>query len=247
MDAVKRVRQGVLSRLLRWLGGHELAILIALAGIAAGVWAFAALASEVSEGDTQSFDRRILLAMRRPGDLALRGSPAVQEAARDITALGGVVVLGLITAITGGFLALDGKRQMALFACASVAGGMILSTLLKDIFQRARPDLVPHAVYVSNTSFPSGHSMMSAVTYLTLGALLARSHERKRLKSYFLLLAALLTFLVGVSRVYLGVHWPTDVLAGWTAGAVWALLCWIAARWLQRRRTLEPEAADTGS
>jgi undecaprenyl-diphosphatase len=108
--------------------------------------------------------------------------------------------------------------------------------------QRPRPDIVPHIVYASSTSFPSGHSMMSAVTYLTLGALLARSQARKRLKAYFLLLAAFLSLIVGVSRVYLGVHWPTDVLAGWTAGTVWAMLCWVATRWLQRRHTLEPDA-----
>ena len=130
---------------------------------------------------------------------------------------------------------------MALFVCGSVLGGVAVSTVLKDVLQRPRPDLVPYSVYVSGASFPSGHSMMSAVTYLTLGALLARSHERKRLKVYFLLVAIFLTFAVGVTRVYLGVHWPTDVLAGWTAGAVWALLCWLAARWLQSRRTLEPD------
>jgi undecaprenyl-diphosphatase len=83
--------------------------------------------------------------------------------------------------------------------------------------------------------------MLAALTYLTLGALLARAEERKRLKAYFLLVAATLTFLVGLSRVYLGVHWPTDVLAGWTAGASWAILCWLAARWLQSRRAIEAE------
>jgi undecaprenyl-diphosphatase len=229
-------------RFLRWLGGHELAILLALFGIAAGVWTFAAIATEVKEGETRGFDREVLLAMRRPGDLAPIGSRSVQEAARDITSLGGATLLGLITVITAGFLALDGKKHMAYFACASVAGGMIASDLLKDLFNRPRPEIVPHLAYASNTSFPSGHSMMSAVTYLTLGALLARSHERKALKAFFLLVAALLCFMVGVTRVYLGVHWPTDVLAGWTAGAVWALLCWLIARWLQGRRTLEREA-----
>lgn len=203
---------------------------------------FAMIAGEVVKGGPQAFDRKLLLAMRRPGDLAPIGPLAMQDAARDITALGGVVVVSLLTAVAGGFLALDGKRRMALFVCGSVMSGLIVSTILKDLFVRPRPDLVPRAAYASGASFPSGHSMMSAVTYLTLGALLARSQERKRLKAYFFLLAMLLTFLVGVSRVYLGVHWPTDVLAGWTAGAVWALLCWLAARWLQRRRAIEREA-----
>lgn len=84
------------------------------------------------------------------------------------------------------------------------------------------------------SSFPSGHSKLSAVTYLTLGGLLARMHPQPWVKTYLLLLATLLTFLVGVSRVYPGVHWPTDVLAGWAAGAAWALLCWLFAGWLQQ-------------
>jgi undecaprenyl-diphosphatase len=227
---------------LGWLGGHELGILVLLFAIAAGVWAFATLASDVKEGETSGFDRRILLAMRRPGDLAPVGPPAFEEAVRDVSALGGVTLLGLVTAIAVGFLVLDGKIHMAYFAAGSVAGGMVVSELLKDIFQRPRPEIVPHIAYAANSSFPSGHSMMSALTYLTLAALLARSQERRRLKAYFLLLAALLTFLVGVSRVYLGVHWPTDVLAGWMAGATWAMLCWFGARRLQLRKTLEPEA-----
>ena len=212
-------------------------------GIAAGMATFALIATAVNAGRMQAFDRRMILAMRRPADLAPAGPPAFQEAARDITALGSLVVLGLITAIACGFLALDGKSHMALFVCLSVTGGLTVSSLLKDVFQRPRPDLVPHATYVSGASFPSGHSMMSAVTFLTLGVLLAQSQRQKRLKAYCLLLATLLTVIVGVSRVYLGVHWPTDVLAGWTAGAVWALCCWLAARWLQHRRALEPEGA----
>ncbi len=230
----------VLSRVLSWLGGHELAIVIAVGAIAAGVWTFALLADEVIEGGTQAFDRSVMLSMRRGPDLHPIGSLAVQEAARDVTALGGVTVLALITVITAGFLALSGKRRMGAFVCAAVLGGVLVSAILKDVFHRPRPNIVPHAVYVSTSSFPSGHSMMSAVVYLTLGALLARSQPRKRLKAYFLLVAAFLTLIVGVSRVYLGVHWPTDVLAGWTAGAVWAILCWLAARRLQRSRRLEP-------
>ena len=235
---MKHSRGGVLG----WLGSHELGFLLLLFTAAAGVWAFAALASEVREGETGSFDRRILLSMRHPGNLMPVGSPGFQEAVRDVSALGSAVVLGLITLAVTGFLALDGKPHMALFNAASVVTGMIVSILLKEIFQRPRPEIVPQVAYASHTSFPSGHSMMSALTYLTLAAILARSQGRTRLKAWFFLMAALATLLVGISRVYLGVHWPSDVLAGWMAGAVWAILCSLTARWLQSRRTLEAEA-----
>jgi undecaprenyl-diphosphatase len=228
---------------LAWLGSHERGVLVSGALILCGIWFFVALADEVIEGGTERIDRRILLAMRNPHDLRDPVGPkVVEEAVRDITGLGGVTILGLLTAAVAGFLVLDGKRRMALFVCASVASGALASNALKLAFNRPRPDLVPHGMYTVSTSFPSGHSMLSAVTYLTLGALLSRSEKRKRVKAYFLVLAALLTMLVGISRVYLGVHWPSDVLAGWTAGAVWALLCWTGARWLQSRRTIEPES-----
>ena len=228
-------------RALAWLGRHELGTLVAIGSLAAGVWLFAALADEVMEGGTRKLDRTLLLALRRPGDLQPLGPPAVLNAARDITALGGPTLLTLLTAAVSLFLALDGKKHMALFVCGSIGSGLLVSNLLKDSFDRPRPDIVPHEVYAAASSFPSGHSMLSALTYLTLGAILARSHERKLLKAYFLLIAVFLTVLIGVTRVYLGVHWPTDVLAGWTAGAVWALLCWLLASWLQRRHALEPE------
>jgi len=206
------------------------------------MWGFGVLASEVEEGGTSAFDRKVILWMRHPGDLSPRGSRSFQEAARDVTGLGGVTVLGLVTMGAVGFLILDGKRNMAAFASVSVIGGTMLSVLLKDMFHRPRPEIVPHVVYAANSSFPSGHSMMSTVTYLTLAALLARSQEKKRLKAYFLLSASCVCILVGASRVYMGVHWPTDVLGGWMAGSIWAAMCWLIARWLQSRRALEPEA-----
>ena len=228
-------------RFFGWLGSHEFAVLLAFVGIASGAWLFAFIANEVGKGDTQTFDRKLLLVMRRPGTLVPIGPPAVQESARDVTALGGSTALALITIFTAVYLLLDGRRRMALFVCGSVGGGLLLSTVLKNAFHRPRPDLVPYADYFSSTSFPSGHSMLSAATYLTLGALLARSQQRKRIKAFFLLVAALLSFMVGLSRVYLGVHWPTDVLAGWTAGASWTIVCWLAARWLQVHRAIEDE------
>jgi len=236
------MERNFLLRPLAWLGRHELGTLLAIGSVAAGVWLFAALADEVMEGGTRKFDSTLLLALRRPGDLQPLGPPALLNAARDITALGGPSVLTLLTVAVSLFLALDGKKHMALFVCGSIGSGLLVSNLLKNSFDRPRPDIVPHEVYAASYSFPSGHSMLSALTYLTLGAILARAHERKLLKAYFLLTAVFLTVLIGVTRVYLGVHWPTDVLAGWTAGAVWALLCWLVARWLQSRQALEPEA-----
>ena len=236
--------RGFMHRFLVWLGSHELAVLLAFGAMFCGVWLFAAIAGEVMDGDTQTLDQQLLVAMRHPEDHTPIGPPSILDAARDVTALGGVTILGLLTLATGIFLFLDGKKKMALLVYGAVGGGTLVSGILKSLYQRPRLDLVPHGAYVSTTSFPSGHSMLSAVTYLTLGALLARSYPQKRMKAFFLLLAGLLTLMVGVSRVYLGVHWPTDVLAGWTAGASWAILCWLVAHWLQGRHAIEDGGED---
>jgi len=218
----------------------EVVPLLLLVLLAGGIWGFASLADEVSEGGTHLLDERVLLALRNPADRAEPWGPRwLQETVRDFTALGGVGVLSLITLAVSVFLLLDGKRRAAGLVVVAVGGGLVLATLLKHGFGRPRPELVPHGSYVYTSSFPSGHAMLSAVTYLTLGALLARLQPRRELKAFLLGVAIVLTFLVGVSRVYLGVHWPTDVLAGWTAGGVWAILCWLAALTLQRRGEIE--------
>ena len=148
-------------------------------------------------------------------------------------------MLVFVTLAAAGYLWLSGRRRSMLLLVASVGGGQMLSTLFKRGFDRPRPDLVPHEAIVYTASFPSGHAMMAAVTYLTLGAMLARVQPTRVLRVYVLALAAIVTVAVGISRVYLGVHWPTDVLAGWTAGAAWALACWTVARWLAQRGAVE--------
>lgn len=234
--------------LLTRIGRYELAMLLCIAVLSGGIWGFIALAGVVSEGGTQSIDESLLLALRNPADLSDPIGPGwVEEMGRDFTALGGVGVLVLITLGSLGYLLLAKRYRAALFASIAVPGGILLSTVMKMGFDRPRPDLVPHEAMVYTASFPSGHSMMSAVTYLTLAALLTRVQPALRLKAYLLIVAILLTLLVGISRVYLGVHWPTDVLAGWTAGASWAALCWIVMRWMQRRGQVESEQSGSGS
>ena len=229
-------------QVISWVGQHEFSTLLSIVLIAAGLWAFTELADEVLEGDTESMDQTILLALRSPDDPTDPLGPRwLEEMGRDFTALGGVGVLTFITVAVIGYLLLQRNTHAALFLTVAISGVFIASMLLKHWFARPRPDLVPHGSFVYTSSFPSGHAMMAAATYLTLGALLARLHVQLRLKAYFIILAIILSVCVGVSRVYLGVHWPTDVLAGWTLGASWAMLCWLIALGLQRRGTIEEE------
>lgn len=218
----------------------ELETLALLVVVTTGAWGFVQIADEVSDGSTRSVDEALLRAMRSRTDLADPVGPKwVEEMARDFTAMGGASILVFLVLVTATYLLLAGKRHAALFVVLAAGGGQLLSVLFKMGFARPRPDLVPHGAYVYSASFPSGHAMVSAVTYLTLGALLARMHRPPALKAFFFGIAIALTVVVGISRVYLGVHWPTDVAAGWAAGSVWASLCWLVALWFQRRGRVE--------
>ena len=219
---------------------NELGPLLSLAALSLFSYGFIQLADEVLEGETKGFDRTLLLALRNPADLSDPIGPRwFEEVARDITGLGGNAILALVTISVIVFLLMTRKRHAALLVAVSVGGGTLLSTLLKMGFVRPRPDLVPHGMSVYSASFPSGHAMLSAVTYLTLAALLARVQARRREKAFLLGMGVALTLLIGASRVYLGVHWPSDVVAGWSVGAAWAALCWFVALQLQRRGQVE--------
>jgi undecaprenyl-diphosphatase len=215
------------SRLTR-LERHELRWLLIGLACCVLLLIFLKLASEVKEGNTLAFDMQIVRAFRKADDPAKPiGPPWIESALIDITALGGPTVLSLVVAAVVGFLLLQGRRRSALVVLlAAVAGGM-LNSALKSLFLRPRPDVVPHLRMAYDTSFPSGHAMQSAIIYLTLGAMLMRLVRGRLTKIYCLTVAILATALVGVSRVYLGVHYPTDVLAGWTIGLVWASICWL--------------------
>ena len=215
---------------------REVGLLAGLLLLAAGVQAFLAIADEVSEGETRRLDLAVLLALRSHGDPSTPlGPPWLTTAAMDVTALGSVTVLSLMVLFVAGlFAALRRWREAGMLVLAA-GGGVALSQGLKALFGRARPDAALHLVDAINASFPSGHAMLSAVVWLTLGALTARFVQRRRVKLFALAGAAVVTLLVGISRVYLGVHWPSDVLAGWSLGAAWALAWWLAAQAVDRR------------
>lgn len=222
--------------LLTWLGQHETDVLIAALILMACVWVFVRVASGVAAGSTTRFDEWAILALRHPDDPKTPIGPHwLQETARDMTALGGVAFLTMLTVTIAGFLWFKRLYGAMGLTVGAALGGLIVSQSLKSFFHRPRPDLVPHLAHVYTSSFPSGHAMLSATVFLTLGALLGRFVREPVLKAYFLIVAAVLTLLVGLSRVYIGVHYPTDVLAGWTAGLAWALSCWLFVRWLQHR------------
>ncbi len=243
-----------IETIITWIGARSGIVLAATLLIVGGTWGFVELADEVLEGDTQRMDERIVRALRVPDPDPLPaarpevpiGPKWLQETGRDITGLGGVAVLTLLIVAVAGYLLLIGKHHAMWLVLAATFGALLLSTVLKHLFDRPRP-AVSHFSHVYTSSFPSGHSMLSASVYLTLGILLTRLVSGKLMKFYFLAAAMLITFLVGVSRVYMGVHYPTDVLAGWTAGLVWALICWLIARWLQQRGQVESDLDPEGN
>lgn len=211
-------------------------VLVVVGATAGLILLFGKIAEDVFANESRAFDTTIIKAMRQAGDLATPIGPSwLENAFRDITSLGGTTVIVLVTVIATAYLITAGRTRLGLLTGASVALGAGVEKLMKIGFDRARPDVVPHLVVVHSLSFPSGHAMLSAMTYLTLGALLAEAQTNWRLRIYVLATSVCLTLLIGISRVYLGVHWPTDVLAGWTAGAAWALLCWFLARRLAGR------------
>jgi undecaprenyl-diphosphatase len=200
-------------------------------GVAACAAVFIALASHLADGGPLPFDEPLMLLLRSAEDRSVPiGPPWLAGVARDFTALGSIGVLSFVTLVIGGYLALQGRARLAIFVVTAVATGILLSSALKLGFDRARPDLVPHATTVYSPGFPSGHALLSAATYLTLAALLAQVQPRRNLRIFLLGVAAALILVIGVTRVFLGVHWPSDVIAGWAAGTVWAVLCWRMAR-----------------
>lgn len=216
----------------------EFVLVASLAVIAAALLLFIEIADEMAEGEAHDFDMTVLQTLHP--DAANPSDPMgpfwLDHAAADLTALGSVSVLATIALLVGGFLVLQRKRLEAAIIAVAFVGGLTLSQSLKGFFDRERPPEIYRASEILNASFPSGHALLSAVVSLTLGAMLAQAAKGRALRIYVMSVAIILVLIVGLTRIYLGVHWTTDVLAGWSAGAAWATACWLAGRWLKQRK-----------
>jgi undecaprenyl-diphosphatase len=237
------VSRGHDAPLLHRLSPHgELRLLVALIACAAVLWGFLELADEVLEG--RSIERWLLVAFRTLDDPAVPIGPVwLEGAVRDITALGGYTVLGLVTLVTATGFWLARRRSLAVFILAAAIGAVFWTESLKLLFARPRPEVVPHVVTVHTLSLPSGHATSTMAIYVTQALVLASYQTRRRLRVLIVATAVIVSLLVGCSRVFLGVHWPSDVAAGWTLGGAWALLCWIVAVRLRERNVL-PQGSD---
>ena len=220
----------------------ELGILLVSLGVLALAIAFMYVADNVIQGDTRDFDEQVIRMLRKADNPSQPIGPTwLRDGALDVTALGSPTVLGLVVLVVTGYLFLHGLYRTGTFIFAASCGGWLLNWALKLAFDRPRPSLVPHLREVSSSSFPSGHALTSAAVYLTLGTLLMRLAQTRLAKFYCIAVAMLATLLVGASRVFLGVHYPTDVLAGWLIGLSWALMCWMIERVLERRAGMKRE------
>ena len=246
MRALSSIDRTELTRFagrLLTLARTEIALLTALLVGAVGVLTFIEVADDMTEADGRAFDGMILDALRPHADPGHAWGPWwLEEAMADVTSLGGISVLGLFAVAVVGFLVIQRKRLSALMLLIGLAGGVALSEGFKGVFERERPPAQFQAVDTLNASFPSGHALLSTVFYLTVGVMLARVLPSKRLKAWVMAMAVIVAMLVGVSRIYLGAHWATDVFAGWSLGAAWAMFLWLVAHLASRlaRRSHAP-------
>lgn len=203
--------------------------------LAIGVFllAFREIAEAVGAGGARAFDHAIYQDVRPHASPEKSLAAAwANIAANDFSAMGSVSVLAFIVVMVCGLFLCLHRRVEAVVLLVASGGGLALTNFLKDVFHQDRPPLSPEMAAGLNASFPSGHAMLSATVYLTLGALIGHFAERRLIRLYVLGVAILLTLMIGTSRIYLGLHWTTDVLGGWCVGAAWALgwralvLCW---------------------
>lgn len=226
---------------------QDFVLLVAALALFGGIYVFVQVAEEVLEGGSLATEQKLMRALRMSEDPHLPIGPEwLMQAGLDITALGSAAVITMMTILVAGYLLLAKRYAHVVLLLVATVGGTLLSVGLKAVFSRERPSVVPHLANVTSASFPSGHSTVASIVYLTLGVMLSRSVKSKRLKIYYVSVAMFVAFLIGLSRVYLGVHYPTDVVAGWAVGTAWATVCSLVAYWLQRRGDVEPPGEPAG-
>ena len=209
----------------------------------AGTAAFVALASEVREGETQGFDEAVIRW------IGAHHSPLLDRAMLEVTALGTGVTVLMIVVIAALFLTLNQHKYSAILLLVATTGGLVLNGVLKLGFERPRPSIFVPVVDTVSSSFPSGHAMSSAIVYGTVAYLAARLHRRRWARWLVMMFALIVIVLISFSRMYLGVHYPSDVLAGVIIGLAWAGFCMATLEAIQRYalrrapRILEDEKA----
>jgi undecaprenyl-diphosphatase len=204
---------------------------------------FVLLGGEVLEGDTGHFDAALLDRAQ-----ALRHAyPGMVPVMRDFSGLGSTAVLTLVTVLTVAYLLLVVQPRTAALVTVSMVCGAVLVTCFKTAYGRWRPGAAYAAYAVDGPSFPSGHAGMSAIAFLTIGALVAATRTRVAERAFFVSAGLLLSLLVGISRVVLGVHWGTDVIGGWAFGTGWALTWLLIDRVWMNRRGIRSGSPETGS
>lgn len=239
--------QRLLFGFLRWIAGHVsgfyaaigVFLIAAVAVILIAVFGFAQLAMNVAAGETQAFDDSILLW------LDSHASPKLTGIALDVTALGAGTVVWTVVVIASAFLWGTRHRFSAVLLWVAMVGSALISSSLKAFFDRPRPDLFPwRAPYAGESSFPSGHSMTAMVAYFTLAYLIARLEPTRALKRFTFFVATVIILAVGISRMYLGVHYPTDVIGGFFTGLAWAAFAALAMEALRYFSTRKPHIEE---
>jgi undecaprenyl-diphosphatase len=221
------------------LARGEIAALAAFGILAGGLAVFADIAEDYDEDEARGFDMQVLTSLHPGPDLADPIGPAwLDRAAQDFSAFGSLAIICTIALVVIGFMVMQKRFAQAGMLVFALAGGLLLSETMKGIFERTRPPEIYHMAGALNASFPSGHALLSTVFYLTLGAMLARLLQRRRNKVYAISIALVIALLVGLTRIYLGVHWASDVLAGWSLGASWAMTCWLLEWWVEKKTKL---------
>ncbi|MBW4546668.1 MAG: phosphatase PAP2 family protein [Symplocastrum torsivum CPER-KK1] len=226
-----RVREHLLPLLLTIrVAGFLLAAL--------GLWLFSAIADEILDKESFTFDKEILLTLKE------LHTPVLDKVMLGFTFLGEPVILLIVCLVIGTWLLTRGQRSQATILIIAAAGAIALNNLLKVLFGRARPMLWERVVDVGQYSFPSGHAMISMVIFGIIGYLVSSKFPLWRIG--IISLTILLVTGIGLSRLYLGVHWPTDIVAGYAAGLVWLITCIFSLQvWQERRAVAQKPGNET--